>query len=169
MGEHFPAKIDIGGKIPAELLPELTQLAVADGLAVDWGGEPITEVEDLLRAVDDDNCLTLYDEQASYGEFDDLETFLRNNDIPYDRASDPHFEYGGCIVMFRPGMKAPRYFPQQDGWIMVKVADLEPLLKKRTTLAIKNRLRELLGDDIPPLPPCELPDVNTGLEETKDV
>ncbi len=92
MSERMAAQIWIGGKVPAQLVPELCGEIDAEGVALDWGGArfaPKTEAELLKARVDYDGAAVLYlcDEQASWGRFDSLEGLLQEHGIPFTRES----------------------------------------------------------------------------------
>jgi hypothetical protein len=108
MGERMAAQIWIGGRISENQANELRGAIDAEGVSLEWGdGQfcPRTP-QDLLQARDehdDSQVLRLCDDQASWGEFNDLESFLQEHAIPYTRQSEGGGGYNGEIVEYRPG------------------------------------------------------------------
>lgn len=82
MSERIAAEIEIGGKVHRSVAEELCGVIATERCSLEWGGiqfQPKT-VDELLAARHDngDGRLTieLYDDEASWGEFEDLEEFL---------------------------------------------------------------------------------------------
>lgn len=139
MGEHMPAEILVGGRVPTALVPELCAAITAAGASLDWGDacfKPST-AQDLL-----DNCtehdkavvLQLCDDQASWGEFKELEAFLVERAIAFDRFSDGRYEFDPEWVSLRPGseLQVQPINSQREPQVYLKsVWDL----RKRLTLA----------------------------------
>jgi len=104
MADYAPGNIDIGGPVPRRLVPELIKQIREAGVSLDWGGLaflPETE-QDLVDAADEYR-IQLFDENAMFGRFPELEHFLVENGISYDRISDPLPESSGVLVIHRPG------------------------------------------------------------------
>ncbi len=179
MADRFWGRICIGGPVPAELVESLCDVIAALGAELDTGvGDFQPKSADcLLNAVDEDH-LELFDHHAPFGEFPELEEFLRENDIPYDRRSEGKYEYDPELVMFRPGRDPVYVYTTQDGNPVMDVApvecvrdnlretlqsiqdqafssDLDKLLRDVVGLAIFD-LCGVLPPDVPPLPPFEI-------------
>jgi hypothetical protein len=108
MAERVAAQIWIGGRLSAEDADELCGVIDTEGVSLDWGDGPFcpSTSQDLLQARaqhDDSRVLRLCDDQASWGEFDELESFLQAHAIPYTRHGDGGGDYNGEIVEYRPG------------------------------------------------------------------
>jgi len=79
MSERIAAEIQIGGKVRRSVAEELCDVISTERVSLDWGGSPFQPktIDELLAARHDngDGLLTLrlYDDEASWGEFDDLE------------------------------------------------------------------------------------------------
>ena len=108
MSEHLPAEITIGGKVRRSMAEAMCEVIAGEGVALDWGEarfRPQT-VDELLAARSDDGddvtLLRLCDDQASWGEFEELETFLRDNDIAYIRHSDGKYDLDPEGAAFHP-------------------------------------------------------------------
>jgi hypothetical protein len=189
MSERMAAQIWIGGRLSANQADELCGAIATEGVSVEWGGgqfSPSTP-QDLLQARDehdDSQVLRLCDDQASWGEFNDLESFLQEHAIPYTRQSEGGGGYNGEIVEYRPGSDPvcipvdANGSPTVDVEPMRRVAEaLDVAIKRldagevrKATLRLKRAqqsLREQLPPDIPPLPSLEiegyqLPEENHG-------
>ena len=176
MGERFPAIILIGGQVPRSLIPDLIDVINASDVGLLWGGRVCFDGHDSLIAVlDEQGHLILCDDEASYGVFQDLECFLQNNNIAFDRHSDARYEYDGELVSFRPAVhnvesQMWKFYATQDGDRLVlfnlvsQVRDIlnQDLHGERVQEARK-LLDDILGPVIPPLPRFE---VIPGLSKT---
>jgi hypothetical protein len=176
--ETIAAEIQIGGKVAASLVPDLCHRIAQELVALDWGDgrfAPTTK-EDLLEAREDRDgvlLLCLYDDQARWGEFAELETSLREHGIAFERLSDAKYEYGAQVVSFRPdtGLVELPTDPQQRPIVLAE--DLEPLgislsrlirqieqgdVQKalRAAKRAERLLKRLLPPKLPPLEPFEI-------------
>ena len=104
---------------------------------------------------------------ALWGELRDLEAFLTENGIAFDRHHGPYGEYSGETRRYRPGMKKPVSCLADDGGNFLieagAVADLRRCLKgirgrRGTQKALRKLNRLLAGADIPDLPPLKVVD-----------
>lgn len=167
MSDYIPASISIGGNVLRKLVPGLLGAIDADGLKHNWG-EPLlawTAERLLEQAADNDGLLWLCDEEARGGSFDELEEWLEENDIPFDRRSDAKFEYDGGIQYFRPGLGVIEIVwrcTTQEGNPLISHAEGRKalhLLKCGGTMNIEAGIKVLedeLGPDIPDLPPFQI-------------
>ena len=166
MAEHFPGAIQIGGAVSRRLAPDLAQAITDVGALAEAEAAPavLHTAEDLVAALDPENhVLRLYDHQASYGAFFNLETWLRDHGIPYDRQSDARYEYDGQAVSFRAGIGLVERTATQDGAATVPVEELRPVHEElraalaeptaETVKAAIDALDKVIGPDIPSLPP----------------
>lgn len=161
MPERIAAYIMIGGRLPRLRLPALLKAITVEGITLDWGEclfEPTT-AEQLLTAIRDGR-IWLCDEQASWGEFPDLEKACRTLQLGYTRHSDAGLEWDAELVEWRPRMSKPvvntasncgttTYVPVQE----VKKA-LRHLQARRIAEATK--LLRRLCPSVPRLPPFEI-------------
>jgi hypothetical protein len=189
MAERLAAQIWIGGKISADLVDELCGAIDTQGVSLEWGGglfQPKTP-QDLLQAhVENDEAHTLWvcDDQASWGELNDLESFLEEHAIPYTRQSEGGGSYNGEIIEYRPETDLDCIpidadgVPTTDVSVLRNVAEaldaaIEQLdagaVRKATSRlkAARKTLSEQLPPEIPPLPNFEiegyqLPEENNG-------
>jgi hypothetical protein len=141
MGERSSGRITIGGNVPEALFPELREWCLEADLKEEWSDdrpffEAIKLPEDLRESVKSGGHLVLMDAEASGGMFEDLETWLRQNNIPFDRHSTgASGAYDAELVMFRPGMEAPITFPSTD-------SGYEPLVSAFPVIEAYRHLRE---------------------------
>jgi len=129
MSDRFPTQIEIGGRLKRSLLPGLMKVINEEGLQNVWGNgiQPITTEAELLQCVEDKH-LYLCDDERSWGEFPDLERFLVENDIAFDRSHSPRYECSGELVRFRPGMEAPiSAIYSGSGTILVEVEEVRKI------------------------------------------
>jgi len=83
MADRMAAEIWIGGKLPRSLLDEFP----ISELRLDWDENCLesTSEEDILAARDESGLLHFADVEAAWGEFQELEGWLREYDIPFGR------------------------------------------------------------------------------------
>ena len=104
MSEPIPAKIEIGGSIKRSQLDEIIRLGDCGNLQAEGAGPNYSgiSIESLPTP-----RLVIGNPEADYGEFTELEAFLVENEILFDRHSDAKHEYEAEEVCFRPGMGEP--------------------------------------------------------------
>lgn len=132
MSERIAASISIGGKVPRSLVPELCAALRNENLSINWGDEPLqpfTE-EDLLRYVRG-TWLSGEDLEANWGEFPDLENFLRDHGIGFSRETQAGV-YNAEVEEYRPGWpKAETFCTDVDHKQTVLVQDIRDILDLR--------------------------------------
>ncbi len=172
MADRFAAELWIGGRLLRSLLDEFP---VSD-LCLDWdGNRPQSYVEaDILATRNEDGLLHFADVEAAWGEFQELEGWLREHKLPFRRQSEGKYEYDACIVDFRPDLKGrqnqDRYtLTTQDGKPVVRIEEIEKIVegmaelvddRKRTTTRhlqaweqLYRKLLRAVPPELPPLPP----------------
>jgi hypothetical protein len=143
------AEIQIGGRVAASLVPELCQRIAREALALDWGEgrfSPAT-TEGLLEAREDHDgvlLLRLYDDQAFFGEFAELERFFREQGVAFDRLSEAKYEYPAQVVRFRPETGLVEWPTDPQHRPIVVAEDLEPL-----GMALSRLIRQIEQGRIP--------------------
>lgn len=165
MSERMPAEIQIGGAVPASVVPALIEHISAENPFVSWE-EVLFEAttgEELLALAKCDGrpgTLRLIDYEAVGGQFDDLEGFLVGDGIAFDRHCAAKYEYDAQLVQFRPGMDGPYvWLANQNGQPHVALTDLVAVreaLKTGKTEGALRALQEALGPEIPPLEPLQI-------------
>jgi hypothetical protein len=102
----------------------------------------------------------LKDDQATNGCFEELEDWLGEHGIPFDRHSDGHCELDAENVSFRPGMKEPAvHYATNSGeglFPRAKAEAARDALKAGRNAEALTILEEELGGRVPELPPLKL-------------
>lgn len=173
MADRMACEIWIGGTLSPALAEELCAVVRDTGASLEWGGgvfAPDSVAE--LREANDDGHLHLYDDDRAWGEFDDLEEFLREHKIPYDRQTASKYEYDAEKAIYRPGMGLEVVLTNGSGNPVVEIVALQSVVKslralckhaksvksdKLSVLRRAERLQELLRSKLPrEMPPLEL-------------
>ena len=173
MADRMSAEIWIGGKLRRRLLEEIP----LTNMRLDWDEHPLesTSAEGLLAARDENRLLHFCDCEAAYGEFQELEGWLRECKIPFRRHSSGKYEYLPETVEFRPDLgkgNVEVYCLTTDaGEPLIARSALAPTLAAMAKLRRSNRslasqlqawkrlasrLARLVPSDLPPLPPFEI-------------
>lgn len=104
MADYFPGAIHIGGPIRSFIVKRLIAAIVDEGVSLDDYGGPAATEEDLRRAFEQrGDVVRLYDDEARYGQFDELEEFLVRHRIHFDRHSDSRYEFDAENAYYRGG------------------------------------------------------------------
>jgi hypothetical protein len=175
MADCFPGEITIGGKLPANVLETFLGVVTSAGAKVggyEGAAFDATSAKGLIEVLDENRHLFLVDDEARYGQFENLEAFCIKHNIPFDRHSSARYEFDAEKVMFRPGMKRPLGVPSNDdGGMLLNVETVRPVAKELARLAtakmtrekvlaavtkVSKMLNKLLPPDIEPLPPLEI-------------
>ena len=97
MSDRFPGEITIGGSIPRRLLDKLAEKIASEGVSIDW--QYALDKAAVRKAIDaaaeHSETVRFTDDEASYGQFEDLENWLTSHGIDFDRHSDARYEYDG--------------------------------------------------------------------------
>ncbi len=173
MADRMAAEIWIGGKLPRSLLEEFP---ISD-LKVDWDETPLnaSSEEQILASRDESKLLHFADCEAAWGEFEELEGWLREHELPFKRRSSGKYDYLPELVEFRPDLcEEIQTITTDGGEPLINKSDLTPILGKMTRLSRSNRplsvqvrawkrladkLVKLAPPDLAPLPPFEIVDV----------
>lgn len=177
MADYSAAQITLGGTLPRRLVPRLCKVICETGLAPEWGDAPLrpTSAEELLAARQSrggEQVLWLCDDQARYGEFEDLEAFLIKHQIPFDRHSEGRHDDCPALVTYRPASGRRHWLATPQGQPLVPAEPLWELLgelrqaqrrnsrrrnqKQPTFQQLLARLAELLPAPASPLPSFEI-------------
>jgi hypothetical protein len=170
MSDHFPAEIHIGGPFPRALLDELIGVIAAEGTSLEDYGSPCATEESLREAFREGAVVSLYDAEASFGQFDALEAFLVKHHIPFDRYSDAFYEYNAEAVFYR-GRGEPIIMPtDQEGQIMVHAEVIAKVLDNGSLDAPRklNAVRRLIAPaGTEPLAPIRFVDALRAKRRTR--
>jgi len=172
MADRMPAEIWIGGKLPRNLLDEFP---ISD-LRLDWDETPFdsTSEQSILSTRDESGLLHFADCEAAWGEFEELEGWLREHSIPFKRHSSGKYEYLPETVEFRPDLgEEIQTMTTDSGEPLVSKSELAPILESMAKLQRSNRplsaqvrawkrlsdkLAKLVPPTLPALPPFEIVD-----------
>ena len=177
MSDRMAAEIWIGGKILRSLLEEFP---ISD-LRLDWDNNSLASSAetDILAARDEDGHLHFADAEAAWGEFEELEGWLREHNVPFRRHSEGKYEHAPELVEFRPDLNGKRnrevyVVTTPEGAPMVSVSEVEKITTRMTKLAAErklsatqrlqawekllNKLTQVLPPKLPPLPRFEIVD-----------
>lgn len=175
MSERLAAEIWIGGNIPGTLVPDLCAAITDEGVALEWGDGSFAPKtgEDLDASLRENEkhelLLWLCDDEASWGQFDDLEQFLQEHRIPFTRRTAGNAAYDPEVVEYRPNCGAITLAANVDGRLTVDAAELEPVEhmldaaiklaevhSDANFLSLVQTALKLLREQLPrPLPPLE--------------
>ena len=162
MADYFWGEIEIGGPVRRRLVKKLLG---AIGDKMDRGREGVkftaTDPASLLEELDESTgYLHLVNEQARYGQFEELEEFLQNHGIAFNRRSSGKYEFTPEEVRFRPGMKGPevRLMTHDDKPVVdwLEVDEARQLLQAGKAKAALAKLRKVLGPAVPKLKRFEI-------------
>jgi hypothetical protein len=97
MSDRFPGDITIGGDIPRRLLDKLAEMIASEGVSIDWQHalDKAAVREAIEAAAARGQTVRFTDDEACYGQFEDLEHWLTSHGIGFDRHSDARYEYDG--------------------------------------------------------------------------
>jgi hypothetical protein len=171
MADRMAAEIWIGGKLPRSLLGEFP----IDDLRVDWDENPVDRTsEETLVAGREDDCLHFCDCEVAWGEFQELEGWLREHKMPFKRRSSGKYDYLPELVESRPDLgEEIQTIATDSGEPLVCKSELVPILEKMAELQrsdrplsaqlrawkrLASKLTKLVPPTLPPLPPFEIVD-----------
>jgi hypothetical protein len=162
MAERFPTEVIIGGKVPTAAVSGLLEAIRTEGLYLDWSDTDfdVQTADDLLAAVGKDGLLHLTDADRSWGEVKELEAYLRENNIAYDKLVSGKYEYDAGLASFRPDMGEPYVSVTTADFCPVvaitRVKEARDLLRQSKPRAALELLEELCGPEVPDLEKLEI-------------
>jgi len=130
MSDRFPAEITIGGTIPRRLLDELVGMIASEGVSLDWQYSlDTTAVQAAIEtAASKGQTVRFTDDEACFGQFEDLEQWLTSHGIDFDRHGDARYEYDGENAYGR-GRKRPVIVnADQSGKDLVRAEEVRKIL-----------------------------------------
>ena len=177
MADRMAAEIWIGGKLPRSLLENFP---ISDlRLDRDHNRLRSSTEADILAARDEDGLLYFADDEAAWGEFEELEGWLREHNLPFQRHAEGKYEHPAETIEFRPDLRgkrnrnvyvttspegAPMVFASDIEAITTRMAKLAADRKRSTTQRLQSwakllrKLTLILPPKLPPLPPFEIVD-----------
>ena len=149
MADRYPAEIHIGGPIPRTVLDELVEQIVVTGASLDGYGENTVTDASISNILREGQIIDLFDDQAQYGRFEELEDFLVRRGIHFDLHSDAHCEYDGENVYYRGGQRVLSLPATQNGNILIHHEDVMKILNNND-LDDQDKLKALVKLVVPP-------------------
>ncbi len=159
MSEYMWAKIEIGGTLRRSVLTNLlNNFDVAPPLSEEAGASLPAAATYLVRE----------DDETRWGMFEELEHYLVEQAVPFDRASDGKYEHSPEIRRFRPAVAVGFGKGSQTGVDRIflcdhknrpRVASVDiatALAETQTREELAARLVALCGLDVPALPPLSM-------------
>jgi hypothetical protein len=133
MADRMAADIEIGGKVRRSVAEALCKVINESGTSLEWGGgcfQPET-INDLLAARCDDGdnprVLKLFDDQARWGEFEELEKFLREHEITYCRHSEGKYEFTPEAAGYLPQLGPVVWLTDHERWPILLASEVRPV------------------------------------------
>jgi hypothetical protein len=120
--------IEIGGKLPAALIPALADQIEASGASDEW----LPKIpDDCSEMISDGEILDLY--HNDHDELAELEEFCVAHDLTFRRWTTDHEP---VVEVYEPGMGNPDwYFSTADGDPLVRLDDKLPAIRRVELLA----------------------------------
>lgn len=158
---EIATQIAIGGRIPRAIIPALCSLIEEEQCLFDWTrtAAPTNET-DLLDELDANGHLVLTDPDRRWGNFDALEPFLEEYQIPYDKHCDACHEISPELTSYRPATGKDSFASDGAGNIMVRLEAVKAALDLLHSGRVEEALSALraLVPEIEPLPRLEFTD-----------
>jgi len=129
MSEPIGLNLEVGGDLPASLVPELIQTLKGDLYDINGGPTDVSNVHSLKGPVS-------WYATSNWGECDDLKIFLRKNYLSYIHKCDASGEYDASVSYWIPGMKAEWVLQgNTNGDVVLAVDAIKPLCDLLLSLA----------------------------------
>ena len=159
MPDYYPMTLRIGGRITRAQLKRIEELAKSYA-AYSRGGGEFDGYDDAKGFEGEEPYLRLYLPNAPWGMAEELEAYLKQQKIPFDRYTGPNYGDDGVMVFYRPELgDEPIERPAVEGEVIVAASDVREVIEKTTGRDdLVEQLKKLIGDDVPPLPPVEIVD-----------
>jgi len=162
MSSRYAAWIKIGGTVERAKAEPLLK-AVRDAWAKrDWNADPFQPgtIDELLDAREE-GWLWLYDEEAKYGEFGDIERACRELGLSFSRHTEAWCGDDAILLDWRPGMEEPLVRTGSNDNSDTALVPEEPVVKALAALEAGEaseaiRILKDLCSHVPDLPPFEV-------------
>lgn len=152
----WPASIKIG-PIRRSHLEEF--LAVLSASGIMRPHKPFESESDLMAAASEREGVLIFSiPLAEYGRFEELEAFLFQNAIPFDRQSGAKEEFAAEVIVFRPEHREIwTFIGDQDTFRGYVPRDMiEKVLERMPSLSFADgmsEMREIIGPSFAPIQP----------------
>jgi len=128
MGDRYPAEIHIGGPVPQTTVHDLIEAILAERASLEDYGCPPASQQQLTESLQAGTVLTLFDDQASGGQFEGLEAFLAGHGIHFERHSDAYCEFDAENIHYRGTGKPLVMLADQAGNDVVRCQEILEIL-----------------------------------------
>ncbi|WP_454883433.1 hypothetical protein [Sphingomonas oryzagri] len=123
MADRVSASITIGGALDADRYAELANMIAAEGLSIEWDGEPF---ETHHRTIGEP--LTLHALEVAWGYFSDLEAWCVSVELPFVCWSGGYpTQWGPSRVIFRGTGEPETYTADEDEQVILCRETIERL------------------------------------------
>jgi hypothetical protein len=106
----FPPASISAVPFPGQIRSKLLEVMAAEGASLGQFDGPVATEPVLDQALREGTILSLCDDRASYGEFEELEKFLIRHRLHFDRHSDAFAQYSAEWALYR-GRGRPLILP----------------------------------------------------------
>ena len=160
MSDRFPAEITIGGNIPRRLLDKLAGMIASEGVSIDWqyAMDKAAVRAAIEAAASRGETARFTDDEACYGQFEDLENWLTSHGIDFDRHSDARYEYDSENAYGRGRKRPVTMNADQSGKDLVSAEEVRKILASQAPLDRKLARIAKLAAVPPALTPIVLTD-----------
>ncbi|ATY34932.1 hypothetical protein [Sphingomonas psychrotolerans] len=123
MADRVSASIILGGTLSASDFEALCEVISAEGLSVEWDGEPFAP-DHLVPG----EALNLFAHEVAGGQFDELEAWCVAHDLPFVRWCGSYSGQWGPERVVFTGAGAPKsYAVSEDDVAMIDLETIERL------------------------------------------
>lgn len=173
MPDCMSAYLELGGTVPENRLAELAEKLSRQG-GPEWGeyyaGHRFQVEADLRTASSQVRPFVIYDDEAPWGQFEELESLCQEIDLTYRRHRCAKYEYDAVWQWWRPAMDEPAYcLASQEGAVLVEADAFRQRWRAASAQALRHtaldvaiellvaNMEEWLANHIPPeIPPLEI-------------
>lgn len=154
--DRASTSILIGGQLSEDLLQDLCDAIETDNAALNWEGTPVGSAADLLQNLPTKGPLTIFKEEALFGQLDEIEMFCRERGLTYVRSCDATGEFDAELVWWMPGMTDPVHrIGTKGGNAAIAVAELRAAISAGTPedklSAVSALIEAASPPEVPPL------------------
>jgi aspartate oxidase len=130
MSDRFPGEITLGGTIPRRLLDRLAGMIADQGVSIDWqyALDKAAVRKAIEAAAASGQTVRFTNDEAAYGQFEELESWLTRHGIDFDRHSDARYEYDGENAYGRGRRRPVVMKSDQSGKALVSADDVHEIL-----------------------------------------
>jgi hypothetical protein len=149
MADYVAAHITIGGRVSERIVPALCQAISEQQVGLEWGAWNFCpgSAQALLKArrkIGAARVLRLYSDEMAYGNFDLLQEFLVDHQLPFDRWHDAKYEIPCELMVYRPESELRFFLTNLQEEIVVRAEPLMglPALLQETRQLLRARGKE---------------------------